>query len=764
MKVAYCKYNQAGTELTLNLCFDNKAFEFIRPALTPADEEELIRTIGDSLAAISPKETRDRWFYVKRALRKQDTLTLFCTDCLLIDSQLTLTVSQQAFAKERIKITDSEQLPSRIKLSNELLKQISERLIGFDEQARKEMPAEKQEEVKETQKQDETIQTTRAFESDKAIEVLAEIGNVKKEVKEMAETSVKNLKSLMEQIEQTHQRIFKEVMKETESSLKYEDNKTKLNEFANNMIAQFGGGGVEKSKAMLNQKATEIQPISQKFEAEIEESTKRITRQTDILALFKKHLITALYDAGKAHAAQITPKLETALPNAKKTMLIDFNKKFANIATLSDTGKLSSLDAALDKLTPLTFENLQEIISSEEKDSPGLLQKCNTSWTEESPELQLVMQHLGKLNPVLSALFENDPEFKDYAKMNMIEIIRIPFPRSFQFKFSDHAMNYKRSVDEFCKTQKDNISNLSNQYKRTIQIDNERDKAKRAITDIQKQIEAMKKPVAEFRDLLLRKEKSGDLIASANKDHDLILQAQNAAKQWEQTLNTRIDASLKVLRNKISSLVEDSLAHTQEAEGYYQSMVKSKSELDLAINQFSTRVGEKITTGDLDEKIRTMETNQKLMSDQFNLIRDINSKLAIYEPAFALSEKMALAIAQSNMRKQQTEAKSLLLQLIKNPNLDDATAASFKKKMVDMYTLVDTNVANIDKIIHELTATKQALFNDLNSKTDVPVGEMQAKVKTIEENLNALETTKETIAENLSALRKLSLEAVMERK
>lgn len=764
MKVAYCKYNQAGTEITLNLCFDNKAFEFISPALSPADEEEFIRTIGDSIAAISAKETRDRWFYIKRALRKQNIITLFCTDSLLIDSQLTLTISQQAFAKERIKITDSEQLPSRIKLSNDLLKQISERLIGFDEQARKEMPVGKVEDIKETQKQDEAVLATPTFESDKAIEVLAEIGNVRKEVKEMAETSVKNLKSLMDQIEQTHLRIFKEVMKETQSSLKYEDNKNKLDEFAKNMISQFGGGGVEKSKTMLNQKITEIQPIPQKFEAEIEESTKRITRQTDILALFKRHLITALYDAGKDHAAHIIPKLETALPNAKKSMLIEFNKKFANIAALSESGKLTTLETALDKLSPLTFENLQEIISSEEKDAPGLLQKCNTSWTEESPELQLVMQHLGKLNPILSALFQGDPEFGQYAKVNMIEIIRIPFPRSFQFKFSDSAMNYKRSVDEFCKTQKDMISNLSNRYKRTIQIDNENDKSKRAITEIQKQIESMKKPVAEFRDLLLRKEKSGDIIASANHEHEQILQALNVAKNWEQMLTTRIDASLKILRGKISSLVQDSLTRSQEADGYYQAMVNAKSELDLAINQFSTRTGAKTTPGELDEKIKNMESNQKLMSDQFQLIKTLNNKLAIYDPAFSLSEKMALAIAQSNMRKQQQEAKSLLLQLIKNPNLDDTTAAAFKKKMIDMYTNVDTNVANIDKIIHELTDTKQALFNDLNSKADVPVETMQSKVKTIEDKLNALEVTKDNIMDNLSALRKLSLEASMERK
>lgn len=248
MKIAQCTYNQAGINVSVSLGFDTKAFEFIYPILSKEEEDDFIRQICDSIAAATPKESPEKSFFIKRVLRMGTHITLFCTDGLLIDTGFTLPVTQQAFAKERIKITDPEQPPAKFRLSSDMQKAINERYPAFEEFARKHMPQERIAAAKEAQKQDTTSASERKFESDKATEVLAEIGNVKKEIKELAVTSAKNLSQLLEQIDSTHKRIFEDVMKETQSTLQYEDNKKRLDDFAKNMISQFGGGGVEKAK------------------------------------------------------------------------------------------------------------------------------------------------------------------------------------------------------------------------------------------------------------------------------------------------------------------------------------------------------------------------------------------------------------------------------------------------------------------------------------------------------------------------------------
>jgi hypothetical protein len=766
MKTAQFRYTHANGDIFVGIYFDLKAFEFISPPMNKEEEEDFIRLICDSLAAAMTKDSPEKNFYIKRVIRNtaSNTLKMLCTDGFLIDTGLALPISQQAFSRERIKLSDIEQLPSRAKLSIEVLKNINDRLPQFEEEVRKELGHGKISAARESVKQEKPAFTLREFTSDKSIDVLSEIGNVKKEIREIAENSIRALKTLMVNVDGIRKRVYDEVMKETRNGLQYEDNKKRLEDFAKNTISQFGGGAVETNKEILNSKINEITPIPGKFENEIEDISQRITSQANTLAQFKQILITTLYDSAKQYSDIVLKQMQTAAPHAKKIMLNEFNKKFAGIAALSEGGELSSHDTAQEKLGKLTFEDLQEIISSDDKENPGLLQKCNTSWTEESPELQIVMKNISQLNSTLSKLFKDDPQFAHYANKDMIQIIRIPFPRSFQFKFSDSAFAYKKAVDDFCKIQKDNIINMSQTYKKTMQLDTIRDKTQRAIAEIQKQTELMKKPVSEYRDLLKRKEASGEIISSANKDHELIDKSVNSARMLLEAINVKIDPSFKILTRKISTLAQEVQAKADELNKIMQNMADTKAQIDLAINNYGNRQGEKPDIKILDEKIKSMTADRNALSAENKTIESLNSKLAIYENAINISDTITATIAQSNMRKQHTEAKGLLLQLIKSQTGDPASVAQQKKHMIELFTRVDTSIAGIDKIIQELAELKNELYSELNSKGEVPAEKIDGNLQKIAEKLGSVETAKNIISENISSLRKLSLESTMEKK
>ncbi|MBX3709850.1 MAG: hypothetical protein KIT56_05355 [Gammaproteobacteria bacterium] len=767
MKAARCKYIQAGTELSVSVYFDLKVFEWINPPLNKTEEEDFIRLICDSLAAILPTEHTERNFYIKRVLRypATNTLTLLCTDGFLIDNALIVPISQQAFSHERIQLSEVEQLPSRLKLRSEILKNMSDRLASFEEQAKKDFDYSKPIETKAPIRQEKTtVTTTREFVSDKAIDVLSEIGNIKKEIKEIAKNSNKVLNSLMEKIDHIRDHIFNEIMQETKNELQYQDNKKKLDEFAQHSITQFGGGNIEKTTQYLKQKIEEISSIPSKFENEIEEISQHIVKQMEILASFKLHLINVLYDAAKQYSSELLKQAQAANPHARKTLFNEFNKKFSPVAAFTESGELTPLEEAQEKLGLLSLENLQAIVSNEDKDNPGILQKCNTSWTEESPELQIVMKNLGQLNHIYANLFKDNPQYAHYAKMDMIEIIRIPFPRSFHFKFSTTAMGYKKSVEDFCKAQKDTIISMSKAYKRTLQIDDIQDKTQRALIEVQKQTELMKGPIAEFRDLLKRKETSGEIMTLANKDHQLILQSIDAAKQLQETANVNIDANLKMLRRKINMLVDETQFKAKAASKIMQQMVDIKTQIDLAINNFSPRQTEKPNVRDLDEKIKSMKEIYDQLAKESRVLQTLNHKIAAYENTITISKNMTSPIVQSHVKTQRNEAKSLLLQLIKNPSGDAALIDQFKKRMIEVYANIDSNALNIDKIILELSELKKELLADLNSKLDISTQQITQKLQGITEKLQALESEKNAMNHHLSDLRKLSLESTIEKK
>src|SRR4029079_1192 len=154
MKVAQCSYNQAGTTIRVNLVFDNKAFAFIHPPLSKDTEDDFIRLIGDSIAALQSASSQPA-FFIKRVVKDGDHFKIFCSNGFLIDEALIIPSSQQAFPKERIKISETEQLPSYLKLSTDFLNKINERVPAFEDEARKKMPA-----VEETTTFRETIEDT----------------------------------------------------------------------------------------------------------------------------------------------------------------------------------------------------------------------------------------------------------------------------------------------------------------------------------------------------------------------------------------------------------------------------------------------------------------------------------------------------------------------------------------------------------------------------------------------------------------------------
>src|SRR5438045_1541710 len=106
MKTAQCKYVQAGVEINLTLYFDIKAFDFITPIMNNTQEEEFIHLTCDSMATALPRENTEKYFYIKRIYKSSDAkhLHILCTDGFLIDEALSILITPQAYANERIKL------------------------------------------------------------------------------------------------------------------------------------------------------------------------------------------------------------------------------------------------------------------------------------------------------------------------------------------------------------------------------------------------------------------------------------------------------------------------------------------------------------------------------------------------------------------------------------------------------------------------------------------------------------------------------------
>ena len=133
----------------------------------------------------------------------------------------------------------------------------------------------------------------------------------------------------------------------------------------------------------------------------------------------------------------------------------------------------------------------------------------------------------------------------------MIQITRIP-SRSFQFKFTDSAINYKQVADDFCKSQKEILMNLTNKYKKILQINNLRLKDKYAPP----QPEISKKPDESSSDLSKHKEVSDAILALARKDHETTMRYRDTAKKFYDFVSTNINTNLESLIGKINASIE----------------------------------------------------------------------------------------------------------------------------------------------------------------------------------------------------------------
>lgn len=756
MQTASGKYTFGGVNITISIYFDLKVFALISPPMKPHEETNFIRLICDSLAAATPKDSAEKHFYIKRVTKNttNHTLKLLCTDGFLIDTALIIPITQQAFSEERIKIGEVDQLPSRLNLSNEVIKNVTHRLSLFEEEAQKEMGLNKVTPNKETvAPQEKPAAILRPFIADRTMDILSEINNTKKEIHEMSEHDYRTLKALITQVDGLQSHLHNDIIKE--KSLAISDNQKQLNAFAMNVLSASKDHDMSHIKEILTQKMDEIASFPNKIETITNEISQRIHQKTNTFYLFKKAVIDALYESAKQYQQLLSTQLKDATPNNKKIITANFNKKFAGIATLSGDGELSSPQATQDKLMSLTLEDLQDIISKEDKDYPGLLQKCNTSWTEESSELQIAIKNLSHLNKTLPDLFKNDEQF---SNQDMIQITRVPFPRSFQFKFTPHAFQYKNHITDFCHSQKDIIADMTKEYKKILQIDEVVDNTKRGIAHIQQQATTMKTPIVDFSNLLKLKESSDMIVNSANQENELAKVCLNKAKQIQDAINASIDANqLKSLAIRINLIINEIQHKTNDINAIMPLLNEHKNQIDLTINKFSQQPNKQPDANELSEKIKLLEKDQLRIHTEYKTIQQLQAKLASYEDVIMINDKISSIVSQSDIISQKNEAKILLLQFIKNKNSDAPANAQLKKDIMNTYTLLDSHIANIDLAIQQMNTIKNQLFSNLNHKPALTTQEVEENNNLITEKIQLIEAGKREILDCLSKLKTLSM-------
>jgi len=700
MKAAQCKYTKAGTDITLNVYFDNKAFELITPLPSKQQEEHFIRLTCDSIAATLSHEQTKKNFYIKRMIQSDEHhYLLFCTDGLLMDDALSVIISQQAYANERITITDINQLPAQFKLNNDLINKINSRLPLFENEARKKITLEKIAMPKEAAKKNSPEIMMRELPQDKATDVLSDILLAKKEIKNLTETTIK---SLQEEIAKPSTKASSE-----------------------NMI----------------HKLKEITPVYEKFSTEANEISERITKKMETLTLFKRIVIQSLYDAAQQFSDLILQKNRDAALPLKNALRLDFNRKFSGIATLSEENTLNNLNDTEKNLEKLSLESLQEIISNDQKDHPGLLQKCNTSWTEESPELKIVMKQLSQLNEKLAVIFKQDAE---YAHQEMTQITRIPVPRSFQFKFSNSALQYKKVVDDFCKSQKENLLRLVNQYKKMLQINN---------LDYQPTTTPVEKPSTDLQKI---KEGSIEILNMGNHNHALIKKYISTSKQLFDFLNANIDENSPSLTNNIKSSADKIEADIRDANTILHQMVDHKSQIDIAINHYVLHPKEQPDLPELDQKNQELKRSLNQLLAKSKMIKEEINRLNAYANIIKRIKEIDLSATQSSLISQRNEAKESLLQVLQKQNIDPLTTEKLKKIMLEQYNKVDKNTSLIDKIMIELTDIKNEILTDLSDTPDPSTENLEMKFQLISEKMQALASAMNTMAEEVSRLKKLS--------
>jgi len=723
MKIAQCTYSQAGVKIHLCLYFDLKAFDEMTPRMNDAQEDEFMRLVCDSIAAALPRENIEKHIYIKRILRFGHHLKMLCTDGLLVDSALTLPISQQAYSSERIQITETDQLPSRLKMSNDLLKNINAKLPSFEQDVRQ------TQETKTVARRTNTASSslnnmTQELSTDKTFSFINETNNFKKEIRELAKNNLNILDAMLRNRQPAT----------TDDAI--------TRELKNNLR----GLSAEKYREIILQKINEIKPAEESFATEAEAIDSQIANQTNRLMTLKHQVIHALHDAAQQYHELILKKFNDAPLHAKKAMALDFNKKFAGIAMMSENGELSSLQQTQGNLETLSLESLQQIISNDSKTNPGLLQKCNTSFTEESPELKIVLQNLYTLDKNLPALFKDT---EAYANKEWTHITRIPVPRSFQFKFTDTAWGYRKAVDDFCKMQKETLMTVASKYKKIMQISNLHDDS----AQLAAQMEIPATP-----DLHTYKEASDTMLALANKDYHSLQKNIESAQKVYQFISTHIDNNLQPLIEKISILADKMSVEAKNAETIIKQIADLKSKIDININHFLLHPDQTADMKDVDMKIKEMSNKRSLLLAKTKVLQDVHYKLDTYERLIKRIGEIDLSATKDTVVQYRHAAKEFLLQFMKQYNANPQSAEKNRQLVLQQYSRVDSSVLDVDKLINELAGIKNEIVSDLERQTEFSSDVLEKKFHVINDKMQVLTSTLDSMNQDVKGLRELTQE------
>jgi hypothetical protein len=109
------------------------------------------------------------------------------------------------------------------------------------------------------------------------------------------------------------------------------------------------------------------------------------------------------------------------------------------------------------------------------------------------------------------------------------------------------------------------------------------------------------------------------------------------------------------------------------------------------------------------------------------------------------------------MQRQYSEARNLILQVIKNRTRDIAQTEEIKKHMIDLYTQIETALGDIEKKHQEAITMKNTLFDELNTNKDVSNELIKSKLQPLIEKIDQIDLSKKIIHDNLAHIKRLSL-------
>lgn len=755
MKTAHGKYHFAHNEILLDLYFDPKCLSCILPPLDSKEQDHFFRQVCDSIAIAMPKDVSEKHFYIKRVFKEPqaDQLILFCTDGFLVDFTLHIPLYEQPFQMERIKITDIEQLPSRFKLTNQILKTMQSNLTAFEEQAKKIFSSLATTPDKTNKQSAEVLPTVSSFAKTK--DAYAEINVLKKEIQEMAKSRQETLKNLMKDVDEKRKTIYDLIMQETLTGLSYQENKKKLQEYGEKMINQYCNDFIQET-ASLKEKINYIIPMPEQFDRETQEAIRSIAESTNHFNQFKEYLLKALYDAAQEYAQICQVQLAQQNTHQKQIAIQEFNRKFAPIATLSDQAQLSSYPEMASRLLMLSLDELQTIVSNDNKDQLGMLQKCNTSWVEESKELQILLKHLNQLNMRYRNFFNEQSLFAPFANMNMTEIIRIPFPRGFQFKFSTHAKKYQQELEEFCKTQKEKVAQIAKSYKKIMQIEDTLHKTKKSMQEAERSSRNIHLLVTDYKHLLQRKEESGELIKSAQKEYDHIEKIVIDIQQLLHSLEPAFIHHFKSILKKLTALVDDAKDHALAAQKDIQFMTKIKIQIDslLKNEEMNSQLQDKMKQ--LDEQTTTLRIRSTRLQETTKNLDSLLTTLLSYQQLIELQQKIQ-AFHPDTIRRQHQKAKSLVSQVIRQQSSQYSTLSEQRKKqMVELFSQIDQNVNQVEKQYNKILLEKNELFDELSEKNATLSSEMMIiKVAELNNDVNVMSHMASQVNDCLEQIKKM---------